>query len=372
MITKTRLVPFKALPPGYTIKRYLEDRGWTQDDLADIVDISSKQVSQIVSGKARITLETALLLAQAFDTSPEFWLNLENNYRLDSGGSDQKPGDAQRKSQIRKYVPATEIERKGWFTLERSADGYENLYKSIWNQNELDMSVYEDKAEPYCARQKKTNQEFSKYYSRTWQQIARRKSAFVRVPYFRLDSLQSVIADLTAYTTRMDGVANFIRDINAAGVKFLVLSHLSKTYLDGACFLDEGNPVVVYTGRYDRVDNFWFTVAHELAHIVLHLNEMPPAGFLDDLHEGEAKDVREQQADREAEKYLRVAEILESSRPFVSYFSESKLEELSRVLSIEKSVILGVLQHKGMVEYRKLSKFKRKVLPLIPKEVNFG
>src|SRR5690606_36883300 len=126
------------------------------------------------------------------------------------------------------------------------------------------------------------------------------------------------------------------------------------------------------TGRYDRVDNFWFTVAHELAHIVLHLNEMPPGGFLDDLHEGEAKDVREQQADREAEKYLRVAEILESSRPFVSYFSESKLEELSRVLSIEKSVILGVLQHKGMVEYRKLSKFKRKVLPLIPKEVNFG
>ena len=45
--------------------------------------------------------------------------------------------------------------------------------------------------------------------------------------------------------------------------------HLTKTYLDGAVFWDEQNPVIVYTARHNRLDNFWWTVAHEIGHIVL-------------------------------------------------------------------------------------------------------
>ena len=51
---------------------------------------------------------------------------------------------------------------------------------------------------------------------------------------------------------------------------------------DGACFFQEDNPVIVYTGRYDRVDNFWFTLAHEIAHVLLHLDKKKCNAFLDD------------------------------------------------------------------------------------------
>ena len=68
-----------------------------------------------------------------------------------------------------------------------------------------------------------------------------------------------------------------------SGIHFAILPHLPQTYLDGACFkTSSGNPVVAMTLRYDRLDHFWFTLAHELAHVCLHLNKTNYA-FFDDM-----------------------------------------------------------------------------------------
>src|SRR5260221_13677420 len=72
----------EPFPPGEFIRDELEARGWTQSDLAQILARPIQTVNQIVNGKKRITPETAVELALAFDTSPELWLNLENAYRL--------------------------------------------------------------------------------------------------------------------------------------------------------------------------------------------------------------------------------------------------------------------------------------------------
>jgi HTH-type transcriptional regulator/antitoxin HigA len=60
----------------------MEALNWSQEDLSDIIGMSSKSISQMINNKQSITVETAILLAKAFDSSPEFWLNLEQNYRL--------------------------------------------------------------------------------------------------------------------------------------------------------------------------------------------------------------------------------------------------------------------------------------------------
>jgi len=147
---------------------------------------------------------------------------------------------------------------------------------------------------------------------------------------------------------------------------------LSKTYLDGACFFENDNPVIVYTGRYDRIDNFWFTLAHEIAHVILHLPQHKEQCFLDDLKDGDGTNEQEKEADKKAEEILRVEEILTESQRYAKYFSELKLNTIAEKLQIEQSVILGVLQHKDFVDYRKLNKFKRKVVELFPKEIVFG
>lgn len=64
--------------------------------------------------------------------------------------------------------------------------------------------------------------------------------------------------------------AEFLRK---SGIHLIVESHLPKTFLDGAAIRssDTGR-IVALTLRYDRLDNFWFVLLHELAHIALHID----------------------------------------------------------------------------------------------------
>lgn len=68
------------------------------------------------------------------------------------------------------------------------------------------------------------------------------------------------------------------------GIHFVIEPHLPKTRLDGAAFrLVNGSPVIALTLRYDRIDYFWFTLLHELAHHVLHLQEDRKMVFIDEF-----------------------------------------------------------------------------------------
>jgi HTH-type transcriptional regulator/antitoxin HigA len=72
--------------------------------------------------------------------------------------------------------------------------------------------------------------------------------------------------------------------IEKHGIHFVVLPHLRQTYLDGAAFiLPSGNPVIGLTLRYDRQDNFWFCLLHELAHVSKHLTAGTGDIIIDDL-----------------------------------------------------------------------------------------
>ena len=81
-----------------------------------------------------------------------------------------------------------------------------------------------------------------------------------------------------------------------SGIHMVILTHLPKTHLDGAAMvLPSGAPVVAMTLRYDRLDNFWFTLCHELAHVAMHLPCDDHECFIDDLKQ--QGDSLEDQAD---------------------------------------------------------------------------
>lgn len=79
MIPKNRV----ATHPGtILLKEFIEPMGLTQKDLADHLDIPIQRINEIVRGKRGISPDTAWLLSEAFDTSPEFWLNLQSMHDL--------------------------------------------------------------------------------------------------------------------------------------------------------------------------------------------------------------------------------------------------------------------------------------------------
>ena len=93
--------------------------------------------------------------------------------------------------------------------------------------------------------------------------------------------------------------------LNKSGIHLIFEKHLPRTHLDGAALkLPEGSPLVALTLRHDRLDNFWFTLFHELAHVALHLEQDDVEACFDDLTDDAKKDKREKQADKMASDAL--------------------------------------------------------------------
>ncbi|MER9829778.1 ImmA/IrrE family metallo-endopeptidase [Mesorhizobium sp. M0134] len=91
--------------------------------------------------------------------------------------------------------------------------------------------------------------------------------------------------------------ADLIKTLNGFGIVLIILEHFPGTYLDGAAMCRaDGTPVIALTLRHDRLDNFWFTLLHEFAHVACHLSGDTPI-ILDDLDVA-SEDKVEKQADR--------------------------------------------------------------------------
>jgi len=79
------MLPIDRQPthPGEILQEeFLKPLKLTQVALAEHLDIPVQRINEVVRGKRGITPQTAWLLAQAFETSPQFWMNLQANYDL--------------------------------------------------------------------------------------------------------------------------------------------------------------------------------------------------------------------------------------------------------------------------------------------------
>ncbi len=160
-----------------------------------------------------------------------------------------------------------------------------------------------------------------------------------------------------------DGPLSAIKFLRENGIAVIVLRHLPKTYLDGAAILDrESVPVIGLTRRYDRIDNFWFSLEHELAHIALHLNSTTRA-FFDNLETKNDVDPREQEADAFAGEAL-IPNNLWKQVPASSWPTRDSVIRSAEILKVDPAVVAGRIRHeqsfrilKEMVGHGRLSEF---------------
>src|SRR5450830_1003108 len=103
--------PFRPVKPGELLQEELDARGWTQGDLAAILDRPVQAVNEIIAGKKAITPETAVALSRALGTSAEYWLRLDSLYRLDQlhQRSPQPEQDISRRARTFAAAPVKEL-----------------------------------------------------------------------------------------------------------------------------------------------------------------------------------------------------------------------------------------------------------------------
>lgn len=132
------------------------------------------------------------------------------------------------------------------------------------------------------------------------------------------------------------------------GIVLVVEPHLLKTYLDGATILvDKNNPIIGLTLRYDRLDNFWFTLLHELAHVAKHYNSGVSL-FYDEIEGLKVLnlDEKEKEADALAEEAILPKAKWEVS-PARLIPSAMAANSLASELGVHPALIAGQIRHKG-------------------------
>ena len=254
-------VPAEVFPPGQYIRDELDARGWTQADLAEVMDRPVQTISQIVQAKKRVTEDTAKELEAALGIEAEFWLKTESLYRLRHG--EPAPSAIALRARIRQRVPLRHMVARGWITP--TADVAE-LRKRV--EGYLGGPLEEHAPFAIAAKQTAYDKPLTGEQE-VWLLRAKRLAESMVVPAYSSAKLSACIKKLSELRMNAEDVRHAPRLLADAGVRFVVVERLPGLGIDGVCFwIAPNKPVIGMSLRHDRIDNFWFVLRHECEHVL--------------------------------------------------------------------------------------------------------
>jgi HTH-type transcriptional regulator/antitoxin HigA len=340
--------PAEVFPPGEFIREELEARGWTQEDLAKILDRPLSTISAILTGRKAVTPETAIGLAKAFGTSAEVWLNLEATYQL-SRVRNKDDGAVALRAKLYAHAPVKELVKRGWIIGSENPAVLEQEIKEFVGTDDLDKP-------PNLLAAARMSTDYYRKYSPpqlAWLYRSHRLGQCVIAEKFNPQRFARNLPALRTLIASEHDVRRVARFLAELGVRLIVVEHLPKTRIDGATvWLDDGTPVVTISLRYDRIDSFWFTLIHELIH-VKHGDGSLDIDLVGEEPQPECeKPEFERRADEEAADFLVPKAELEGFitrvRPL---YSKARINQFANRIQVHPGIILGQLQRRKELGY---------------------
>jgi HTH-type transcriptional regulator / antitoxin HigA len=237
-------------------------------------------------------------------------------------------------------LPIKEMKRRGWLDRIRLP---ENLTGPL---SDLDLAAaFVSRAVDSHALHRQHVRSGSKqdeYALLAWKAQLLSKAATIASGLDKVEPFdgQTIVGKLTSLSAKATGPLEAITLLREHGVILIIERHLPATHLDGAAMLLDGSiPVIGLTLRHDRLDNFWFTLLHELGHIFLHRDRGLKDGFFDE--EGApALDDLENEADDFAESAFVPNEVWKKS--FVRFTRDpNQVIQFAKGHGISSAVVAG-------------------------------
>lgn len=327
---ESKRFPRRLPTPLEAIRFRMEQQGLTQKDLVPYMGSKSK-VSEVLSGKRPLTLSMMRALHTGLGIPADALLH------------DQAEADFAEELDLQRF-PIREMARRGWIPEVRTAKGaVEDAIRRFLSP----LGARTVHALYRRTRHIRGAAAVDSYALMAWtSRIALRASERVdSLPPFRSEMISAeFMRELIglSWSTRGPLLAQEFLERN--GIILIIEPHLSRTRLDGAAILiDSHLPVIGLTIRHDRIDHFWYCLAHELAHASLHLGN-DNEDFYDNLDVESAGDVREAQADDLASEMLIPRNIWESS-PARHLRSLDAVEHLAKRLKIHPAIVAGRMRY---------------------------
>ena len=346
---ESRHEPMGYPDPVAAIEFRMEQAGLSPRDLIPFIGSRAK-VSEVLSGKRGITMPMARALHEHLGIPADVLLRS----RDDTGNQPLADLEWRR-------FPLRAMAKRGWIPnipdmASRAEELIGTLIEGAGGEPVASAALYRKtdtlranaKTDPYALK------------AWCWQALAianrDRPHGNYTVGTVTLDFLKQV-ARLSGSTEGPKQAQEFL---GSNGIPLVIVEHLPRTYLDGAALrLGDGRPVVALTLRHDRLDNFWFCLLHELAHVGRHMDNNDGHAFVDDLTlrslDAGRQDPREAQADEWAEEALLPRTTWETST-VREHPTPMAVLDLAQALHVHPAIVAGRVRYERR-NYRLLSQF---------------
>lgn len=286
--------PIELPDPIAAIQFRMEQEDLSNKDLIPYIGSSAK-VSEILSGKRDLTLSMIRALHKHLGIPAEVLIQ-------EPGGT--IPDDVEGLDWSR--FPVLEMAKRGFIKAKKNAkENAERLLRDLMTRaGGLEVAA------PLCRKNDgaRRNAKMDSYALAGWclHVLAEAATSKPKKAYRKGVITRAFLREVAKLSAFDDGPKRAKHFLAEHGIILIVAPHLPNTYLDGAAMLlADGTPVIGMTLRYDRLDNFWFCLLHELTHVARHLADGSERLFVDDFDlRAKDDDEREREADEWAEEAL--------------------------------------------------------------------
>lgn len=253
--------------PGQLIATLLDERGWSQVLLAEVLRISQSVANKMVAGTRPIDADMALQLGEVFGVPAERFMELQQSYDLARAKLTARPDPLRAtRAQLFSSLPINEMVDRGWL----SANG-----KRDFKRIEAELAAFfgvatveEIEVLPHAAKRTNVGVDVTPAQL-AWLYRVRQIAKDMIVPPYSRARAQEAINGLQSLLLSVEEARKVPRILAECGIRFVLAETLASAKIDGVCFWLDGNaPVVGMSMRYDRIDNFWFVLRHECEHVL--------------------------------------------------------------------------------------------------------
>lgn len=351
--------------PGQLIQALLEERGWTKRVLATVLGSDESTISKIIAAKRPLDAPMALSLSELFPAVPaEKFLALQQAFDLAQARYLAVPDPTRaNRAHLLGSLPIAEMIKRGWLevTDARNVSQVESALQKFFCAN----STEEIEILPHAAKKTKVSAEVTPVQLAWLYRVKQMASELLCAPYSP-SAVRNAIPKLDELLCSAEAVRNVPRILAECGIRYVIVEALTGAKIDGVCFwLDERSPVIGMSLRYDRIDNFWFVLRHELEH-VLRLHGQSGV-MLDAELEGEPTGIGDNVAEEERIANEAAAEFCvpkASLDAFVArkapFFAARDIIGFARTLQIHPGLVAGQLRRR----IKRYDRFRNHLTPI--------
>lgn len=355
MIKQNEYFPQSIPHPGVSLSEKLEEMGMGPKEFAVRTGKPEKTVTAILKGSSSITPDMAILFEKVLLIPASFWLTKQQRF-------DEFAARTKSKTSIKdslnwaKSFPFPEMVKKGWLP---EASGIDNKIETLLGFFRLsNSSAWDD----YYIGQKlkldfriSLNNTHEPHAISAWLRQGEIMAEKVDAPAYDEKKFRELLNDIkTLMATDSKPFKKLPEICLTAGVKVIYTPCLPKAPISGSTRWINETPLIQLSGRYNRIDSFWFTFFHETGHILLHGKKDI---FLEEVDYTGKDQSKEDEANAFAVKWtLTESEEAEINEMF--NLDDEAILNFAKKFNTHPAMIVGRLRHRGFKTHR----FGRKYL----------